>query len=516
MDKTHKCIAKSAVIMTIVSSISLVFSFVQESVFAYFYGANTITDAYTIATQIPVVLFSLISTAISTVVIPCYSKELYNKGKESAGKYVSNLITAIGGITLFFILIGEVFAKYIILAFAPGMDSTTRILAVQIFRITLPTIFFTEIMNINIGVLNVHKSFVLPALTSNILNVIFVMSISVLARTYGIYAAVMGTVIGTSLEFIYSVALRRKFVKYHFILSLKDKSMIKSFKMAIPVFIGISAAEINKIVDKMVSSFLSEGSISTLNYASKLSSAVSALLISSITTVIYPEFSKSSAENDDKNMADVFGFSLRVFLILIIPIIIGGTILSKEIIKIVYGRGAFEMSMVNRTAPLFSCYLVCLLFSTFRQTSSRVFYSYGDSKTPMKNSLIGIVINIVLNIILGFFVGALGLALATTISTAVISFLLLRDVRKKNVYVEYQTIIGLLIKVIVASGLMGVVIKLTKLVILHYKVKILTNDVIFLLFAVILGAGSYFGMLYLLRVDEMRKVFDIIKQRKKV
>ena len=90
MDKTHKCIAKSAVIMTIVSSISLVFSFVQESVFAYFYGANTITDAYTIATQIPVVLFSLISTAISTVVIPCYSKEFNNSYRWDNSLFYTN------------------------------------------------------------------------------------------------------------------------------------------------------------------------------------------------------------------------------------------------------------------------------------------------------------------------------------------------------------------------------------------------------------------------------------------
>ena len=146
----------------------------------------------------------------------------------------------------------------------------------------------------------------------------------------------------------------------------------------------------------------------TLNYASKLSGALSSLMVQGLTTVVYPEFSKASAKKDDQSMAEVFLFSVKTFFLIIIPIIFGGAILSQEIIKIVFCRGAFDLEDVSRTAPLFACYLVCLIFSTFRQTASRVFYSYGDSKTPMMNSLIGISVNIVLNVILGFFFGAFG------------------------------------------------------------------------------------------------------------
>ena len=284
----------------IIVSISLLFSFLQESVFAYFYGADLTTDAYTIAIQIPVTLFSLVSTAISTVVIPCYSKELYSKNQECARKYASNLMTTISIFTIVLILLGEIFAGIVISVFAPGMDADTKMLAAALFRMVLPTILLTELMNINTGIMNVHKSFVLPSLTSNILNVTFVTTIAILADRFGIYAAIIGNIVGTCFEFAYSVALRRRFVKYKPTLNLKDETMLQSYKMSIPVFIGIGAAEINKVVDRMVSSFLEAGSISTLNYASKLSSAISSLLIHSVTTVIYPEFAKCSAEKDDK------------------------------------------------------------------------------------------------------------------------------------------------------------------------------------------------------------------------
>jgi len=514
---THKRIAKSAMLMTIVSVISLAFSFVQESVFAFFYGANFTTDAYTVATQIPVTLFALISTAISTIVIPCYSKELYGKGKGAAARYASNLTTIIGGVTILCIIVGEIFAKYIIILFAPGMEADIQSLAVKIFRIVLPTIIFTEIMNINSGILNVHKSFILPSLTSNILNVIFVLSIALLSGKYGIYAAVIGTLVGIGLEFIYSVILRRRILKYRFIVDLKDRSMIESIKMSIPVFIGIGAAEINKIVDRIVSSFLQEGSISTLNYASKLSGAVSSLLVTSVTTVIYPEFSKSSAKKDEKSMADIFLFSIKIFIILITPIIFGGMFLSREIIKVLYGRGAFDLRIVDRTAPLFACYLVCLLFTTFRQTSSRVFYSYGDSKTPMKNSMIGIVINIILNIVLGHYLGTMGLALATTIATAVISFLLLYDVKNKNTLVKYKSIYFLFTKVIIASIVMEMVLQFTKKILIYLKIynySVLWNNIIFILLELALGCIVYLGMLIMLQTKEIKSIVNVIGWRK--
>lgn len=515
----QKRIAKSAIIITAVSAISLVFSFLQESIFAFFYGADLTTDAYAIAIQIPVTLFSLISTAISTVLIPCYSRELYRKTKKEAARYASNLMSVICIVTLILVVLGEFFAEYIVILFAPGMNHSARAMTIILFRIVLPTVVLSELMNINTGILNVHKSFVLPSLMSNILNVTFVACIVVLADNYGIYAAVIGMVIGTCLEFWYSVFLRRKYIKYEFILDLNDKTMIDSFKMSLPVFVGIGAAEINKLVDRAVSSFLHEGSISILNYASKLSSAISSLLITGITTVIYPEFSKSSAENDDKGMAEMFSFSMNLFILIIVPIIAGGLLLGREIIKIVYGRGAFDLNAVERTAPLFICYLICLIFTTFRQTSSRVFYSYGDSKTPMKNSIIGININIILNVILGYFIGALGLALATTIATAIISFLLLLDVKKRNSYISYRATVLLFIKVIVACIVMDIVVGCIKILMIkmnYYNIANFWHTMLFVIIAVLFGVICYFGTLVLLKTSEMEDVLDILKRRKKI
>ncbi|MDQ0149537.1 murein biosynthesis integral membrane protein MurJ [Eubacterium multiforme] len=517
MESNHINIAKSAMALSLISIITLTFSFFKESIFAYYYGASSLTDAFNVAIQIPTILFSLISTAISNVALPFYSKELIGKSKQGAGKYASNLMTVISILTIIMVIVCELGAKYVVFIFAPGLDKEIQIVAVTLFRIILPTILLTEMMNINTAILNVHKSFLLPSLMSIILNVTFVSCIPLLIKSIGIYAAVWGTVIGTCIEFIYSVLLRRKYMKYKFVCDIKDPNMISSTKKAIPVFLGIGADQINKLVDGAVSSFLREGSISTLNYALKLTTAISTLLIYGITTVVYPEFAESAAKEDDKRMADSFHFSMKMLILILAPVIFGGFILSNEIITIVFCRGAFTLEDVYRTAPLFSCYLVCLIFTAFRQVTSRIFYAYGDTKTPMKNSIIGISTNIILDIIFAKSFGALGLALATTVSTFIISLMLFNDLKKQNEHIHYKDMFMMIFKTVISCFVMMGVIKLGLIYMKKvgfYSLESFLQTVIITMISVLGGAIIYFIMLLILRTKEIKDLMNTFLKRR--
>ncbi len=410
----------------------------------------------------------------------------------------------------------EIGAPIVIKITAPGLSKETADLACTLFRMILPTILLTELININTGILNVHKSFVLPALGSVFLNVTYASCVILLADKFGIHAAIIGTIIGTIIQFVYSLILRNRFVRYSFVINFKDETTVSSLKMAIPVFIGIGAAEINKIVNKMVSSFLAEGSVASLNYASKLSSAVSTLLISSIATVVYPEFSRCVNEMRFKDLAENFLLSLKLYIVIVLPLIFGGVFLSTEIITVVFKRGSFDAESVARTAPIFACYLVCLLFTAIRQSSSRLFYSYNDSKTPMKNSLVGIAINIILNIILAHYLQAFGLALATAISGGVISFLILKAAQKKNEYIEYEKLIPLIVKVMFSSLVMIGCIFLFRTTIGSTLIQdgTFAKTVIYIVISVVIGVGVYFCMLFITRTEEAYVVLRKVLKRK--
>ena len=90
------------------------------------------------------------------------------------------------------------------------------------------------------------------------------------------------------------------------------------------------------------------------------------------------------------------------------------------------------------TAPLLAGYLLALLFTSVRQSSTNFFNAMGETKTPVINSSIGIGINIVLNFILSRFMGVLGLVAATVVSSAISAILLMIAVKRRNTYVDYR------------------------------------------------------------------------------
>lgn len=501
-------VERAMVNVTLVSVITLIISFLKESIFAYYFGASYITDAYVAAVQLPTVIFSLVSTAISNVVLPFYSKKYNRCGKAEAEAYAANMITAVSIFSLAIVVLIEIFANPIITIIYPGMTTEALELTIILFRLVLPTVVLTQLTNINTAIMNVHKWFVLPTALSGFLNGATIAIMACFSKSLGIYSAILGVFLGTLLEFVVSIIGRRRFVKYRITLNLRDRDLIQSCKNSIPIFVGISAAEINKIVDQIMASMLPAGTISVLSYASKLTTAVARIFISAIATVVYPEFAEKHALSDGKGLAESLQKAIKLIMIIITPIIIGGCLLSRELIAIVYCRGMFDISAVEQTAPVFVCYLICLLFTALRQILSRFFYGCGNTVTPMKNSIIGIVINIVLNIVLSKLLGAIGLALATTISTGIISILLLNDVKKENSLIEYKTVALTTLKVLVASIIMGVVVCATLFMfktVGFYDISSFLKNCAVCFSSVCIGSIVYLCLLWLFKVNEIKE-----------
>lgn len=510
--------AKSAILVSGLTVFTLVFSFAKEAVFASYYGTSYITDAYSIAIQIPTTLFAMLSMAISSVALPYYSKKIIKDGPEIASIYISNLMTLVSIITVTIVLVLEVFPELIIGLFAPGLSPDASRMATLLFRLVLPTIVFTELININTAILDVHKSFLLPQLGSVVLNTIFVAFVSLFAEIGGIYAAVYGTVIGSIVEFGYSVLLRRKYMKYQYVCDVSDNDVTASLKKSTPVFLGIGIEEINKTIDTIVTSFLEAGSVSMMGYASKVTSAISSLFISGIMKVTYPEYAESAAKNDDIRMADCLLFAIKIVFLLLFPIVFGGALLSKEIISAVFYRGAFGIAAVFGTASIFTAYLACLIFRGLRQSFARVFYSYGDTRTPMMNGFIGLLVNTILDLSLYKTFGAAGVAWATTATYVVVSGLLGLSIKKKNKFIQYHLLLPFLFRVLLSCVFMSAIIMVLKEFFIYiglYDITNISKNITFLVFTVVLGAIFYFVGLLLLKTTEAINIVKVICRRKK-
>lgn len=423
---------KTSVLVTFILCIGYAVSFIKESVIANYYGAGASVDAYTIALQIPVILFSFVAVALRSIVVPIYTDIKHNHGEEESKIYINALISILSIFSIGLIILIFIFAKYAILVFAPGFSVETNILAANLLRVLCPTILTSLITNICISVLNVHGKFVWPSVAVLFLNTTVIVTILILHSRYGIIAAAIGQLFGCCIELGFLFILFSRVIKFQFRIEWSNPHVRKSLKMSFPVIWSTSLAEITAMVNRIVASFLFVGSIAVLSYASKINNIFISLFTTAIATIIYPMYAESTAKKDMAGLNSRINKTLSAYVLFLLPLTVLILCMKKEIIEIAFARGAFDSEAVDRTQILLGWYSIGLVFMGFRESLTKVFYSLKDTKTPAINASIGFGINILLNISLPFILGVQGLAISTSLTAIFISIGLLLRLLRKN------------------------------------------------------------------------------------
>ena len=422
---------KAAFSVMIITILSKILGFGREIVLSYTYGASGITDAYLISRTIPSVIFGFISAGIATGFVPMYSRILKEQGQAGANRYTSNLSNALLLLATFTIALVLLFTQPIVKIFASGFSGETLEMAITFTRISVFGVYFAALLNIFAGYLMLHDNYIVPALVGFPMNCIIIASLFISTKT-SIYVMVIGGVLGTVSQLLLLLLFARKAgYRWQPVLNFKDEYIKMMVIIALPVIVGQSVNQINVLVDRTLASRIAVGGISALNYAQRLNGFVQGLFVASITTVMYPMISKMAAGNNMKGLKTYVSEAISIISLLVVPAAIGAMVFSKEIVVILFGRGAFTPEAIDMTANALFYYSTGMIAFGLRDILSRAFYALQDTKTPMINATIAVVLNIILNLILSRYMGIGGLALATSISGIVSAFLMFATLRKK-------------------------------------------------------------------------------------
>lgn len=510
-------VAKAAVGLMAATLIAKILGFGRELALASAYGASGTSDAFLVAMNIPAVIFSAIGTSLGTAFIPLYCDLEAKQGKKASLRFSNNVLNIVVLLCLITSLVGVVFTEPIVKLFAVGFKGETLTQAIYFTRVLILGMAFLGMSYIMMAFLQVKENFVIPGLMSVPYNMLIIISIF-LSVTINPNLLPWGTLIGLSLQFIFQYPFaRKKGFKYRPYINLKDEYLKRMLWLIGPVLIGVAVTQVNSIVDRTIASTLVEGSISALNYATKLNQFVMGMFIVSISSVIYPMLSKLSTENNKKKFKESIVTAINVVTLIIIPISVGAIILAEPIVKLLFQRGEFDARATQMTAIALIFYSIGMLGFGLRDILGKIFYSLQDTKTPMINGIIAMVLNIVLNLAFVKYtnMGLGGLAFATSISSLVTIALLSVSLRRKIGAFGGKKIISVLIKSIIAALLMALVTKFTYNAIDAFLSAGFIQDAIKLSISVGLGAIVYAVSIIVLRVDEVKLIFKMINKKVK-
>lgn len=501
---------KKAVILIMVLTIfSKLIGFFRDITLSYFYGASSVSDAYLISLTIPTVIFGFVATGISTGYIPMYSRIEEKEGEAKSRAFTNNLLNVLLVLATVIVILGLIFAQPLVKLFASGFTGDTLQLATTFTRISIVGIYFTMTIRILSAYLNMKKYYVVPTLIGLPLNIVLIISIVLSARYDMVLMLALGNVAAIVIQFLILLFFAyQKGFQYQFTFNIKDEHIRNMVILAIPVIIGSSVNQINKLVDRTLASQISEGAISALNYANTLNLFVQGVFVVSISTVMYPLISKMASKGDMAGLKRSVGQAITGVSLLVVPATVGSLFFAEPIVTLLFGRGAFDEQAIVMTSMAFFFYSIGMIGYGLREVLSRAFYSLQDTRTPMINAAIAMVLNIILNFILVRYLGIGGLALATSIAALFGTALMFFSLRKKIGPLGMNAIVTPFLKISAASLVMGVGAK-----ILHVFLLDSLGLNLALIVAILFAIAIYFAMVAMMKIEDADQIIRGIRKK---
>lgn len=504
-----KNIFKTFSLIFIITVISKFLGLFRDIVFAKYYGTGYVANAFFAAIRIPTQLVDIIlSSAIVSTFVPIFNQVLQKDGKDKANKFANNFVNIVALISTAIAIIGIIFAPQIVKALAGGFDTQTFNLTVELIKITFPMIIFTAIAYSLVGFLQSYGQFNIPAMISAVSNLVIIIFLLLFREKFGIHGVAGCMLFAWLLQVLIQVPFAKKY-GYPFILHIdfKDENIKRVFLLSIPILISTAVLPINNLVSTRLASGMGDNAVSAMEYAYKLYVVISGVFTYAIGNIIFPEMSRASADDNKEEYKEIINKAMRMMIYILIPLTIGITIFSKDIISVIYERGEFTAESTLITSSILTFFSVGIIGSGIVEVMNKAFYAKQDTKSPLIAGIIMIIINVILCVTLSKFLDVKGLALATSI-TAIVNAITLMYMANKNVKIITKELGTFIAKVVISALVMGVVVYLLN----NYLQASSLINIFRMIIGATMGVVTYYLMTYLLKVNEIKlfKKTDIV------
>jgi putative peptidoglycan lipid II flippase len=532
----QQSVAKSAGIVSIAVMFSRVLGLVREIIFARYFGAGFLNDAYQVAFRIPNVLRDLFAEgALSAAFVKVFTDYQINKGEKEAWKLASLVMNALAIILSIVTIIGVIFSKQFIDLIADGFSPEKAALATTLTQIMFPFILLVALAAVAMGVLNTKGVFGIPASAStvfNIASIAFGLSIAYwlsgggwtkavdknaipeMPAQWAIIGMAVGTLIGGAAQFLMQIpSLYKVGFRFSPIVSFTDEGVRKVMNLMAPAILGTSAVQINVLINTFFVSSI-DGGVSWLGYAFRLMQFPIGIFGVAIGTASVPVLSRLASQGNFGEFRTTLSQSLKLVFLMTLPSACGLVVLGEPIIRLIYERGAFKSSDVSMTAWALGGYSIGLTGYAAIKILSPAFYAMNDAKTPMIIAVCSIAVNAVAsyffrNLLQPYNLGHVGVALATSCVALVNFFALAFLMRKKIDRINGREIMSSFIRIAIASAIMSVVCYFSyNLLAKQLGIEGFTVHLIEAFVPIILGGITFVVAAKLLKIDELEKVYN--------
>lgn len=368
--------------------------FYRDMVFAGVFGTGVEADIYFQVFGLVNLIFTGVGVALSTLVIKNINKA-ENFGHEKA--YATGFLQK----SMIYLLVAGVImallAKPITGIILPELSGADMDLAVKLFYVMIPSLFFVVTAYIISGILQNEKVYFITSIMSLPFNVVIIASLFI--PDVSVFAVGIVTTIGW---FLHVAILLPSFYKKGYSLVRAEERLTRKKDKNLEIFWIFISNMMFQLCFYTDRAFVSgsEGMASTFNYASNLFITISSVFVVAMSTVIFPSISKNYEEGNMEYVNETLQYIITIMTAIFLPFILVVGFFGQDVIRLLYERGSFDAASTASVSVVFLIYSLGILGYVSQELFNKILYLAGKYKYSVIGTISVILVNIIANVLI--------------------------------------------------------------------------------------------------------------------
>ncbi len=372
---------QAAYLLAALTLVSQILALLRDHTFAHQFGAGQTLDMYYAAFKIPDLVFALIASLVSAyVLIP----KIASVEKDDAHALISQTASflLIGGGIICCIL--AILVPHFIFTIYPSFRNTAQapqfILLVRILLIQPIILGLSGIMT---SVTQIHRRFILFALSPVLYNLGIIFGTAFLYPTLGLSGIGIGVVLGALAHISIHIPVVMEAGLFPRLTIPSPKAMWLVVKDSVPRSMALGMSSATTIALLAIASRTGMGGISIFTLASNLEGVPLSLVAASYATAAFPVMAEHISKKRFAEYTETITAAMRHIIFWSAVITVLALVLRAHIVRIVLGSGAFNWDDTRITAAVLGILILGLLAQGIILLASRAFYAANRSWNPL-------------------------------------------------------------------------------------------------------------------------------------
>lgn len=416
---------KSSIVVALISGVAGLVVLMQDVVIAAHFATGEAADAYQFAISFPALAINIFAGGTLLAILVPLLTQLNVSGRVAEVTALVNRARRMLGWGLLVVCGIWVLAYPKVAALAAkGFSDDTLALSTYLLWLVIPILFFSGLAGVDAAVLNSRRRFIFISTLPAFMPVGVILGLFLLEAQLGIYAAAIGLLLGSVVQWLVS----RRFAA-PFLCQTADSNIDIPLLMRLGRDYATTVASSALLAgilltDIFIASAQPAGSTATYGYAVRPVILLLAFATAVVGNVILPFFSHLAAIANWQALRKHALFWFGLLALGALPVVFLWYSLAVDIVALLYQRGAFSPSDTAKVAAVQKVYLLQIPFFLVAVIGWRVMNSLNRHTALLVIAAVCFLVNLVASIWLAPRLGLPGIAWGTNLAFALWAILI--------------------------------------------------------------------------------------------